>query len=36
MGKSYPLSKTEVPNDEHIDNLKEILKGEGLRVSVGN
>jgi len=36
MGKPYPLSKTEVPNDEHIDNLKEILEEEGLRVSVGN
>jgi pyruvate formate lyase activating enzyme len=36
MGKSYPLSKTEEPNDEHINNLKETLKGEGLRVSVGN
>lgn len=36
MGKSYPLSKTEVPNDEHINNLKEILKEEGLKVSVGN
>ena len=36
MGKSYPLSRTEEPNDEHVNNLKEILRGDGLKVSVGN
>ncbi|MFZ5633787.1 MAG: glycyl-radical enzyme activating protein [Bacillota bacterium] len=36
MGRVYKLSGTAPPEEEHIDRLKEIIEGAGMKVSVGS
>jgi pyruvate formate lyase activating enzyme len=36
LGRAYPLPDAKAPSEEHINNLKVIIEGEGLRVSIGH
>ncbi|MBW1819944.1 MAG: glycyl-radical enzyme activating protein [Deltaproteobacteria bacterium] len=36
LGRPYPFPQGKTPSDEHIAYLKEIIEGEGIKVSVGS
>jgi len=36
LGWPYPVPDAKAPSEEHINNLKEIIEGEGIQVSIGN
>ncbi len=36
LGWPYPLPDAKGPSEKHINKLKKIIEGEGLKVSIGN
>jgi pyruvate formate lyase activating enzyme len=36
LGRLYQFHEGKIPDDEHVNKLKRIIKNEGLKVTVGN